>query len=305
MICIKNLQYIFILLCVFVVAQLCQPIYGDIGRIDKERVLNKKGYSTRTEDDIINIVNNANFFYKILALELLFERSKDKSMPVLINALEDDKIQVRRCAAHLLGELGNPSGYLQMKKDFDILTRDIYIHDEPNSIYQNSTEEYDRKRRRNLNQALNVARVLAELDDRCGYELAVINVFDGPSLSIRVEALLLLIEVAKTDLSILYSEGKDPILILSAIAAYEKNKNIYYILLNQVANNLSRDVALPILEIAKESIYQEAFPRHVATLQYQRVKDNKHRQEKKLTRVKIPDAIKESVLDSLKKTHNK
>ena len=83
-------------------------------------------------------------------LGLLAERDGEKAIPVLKKALADPSPKARWTAADMLGTLNDASGLEQMKKDL-------------------KTFSADGKR---LEHALEVAKVLAELGDISGYELA-------------------------------------------------------------------------------------------------------------------------------------
>jgi hypothetical protein len=222
---------------------------------NRAKQLQEQGYSTDTPEQIIEATKSENYFVRFIALELLVERTKENAIPTLKEALSDPRIEVRWRAAHLLGTLGDKSGLEQMQQDLMEFAPNngAPVSHDPNVTDPNEIKEQEDKRNLRLYYALRAAKVLAELDDRRGYELAVRMALGGAWEAQRQEAIHVLVEIAKVDESILETEGKAPASVLCAMAASEKDERVIYLLTNQVRQNLSNDIAIQILEITKNS----------------------------------------------------
>jgi pimeloyl-ACP methyl ester carboxylesterase len=172
-------------------------------------------------------------------LGLLAERDGKKAIPVLKKALADTNPKVRWAAADMLGTLNDASGLEQMKKDFKTFSAD----------------------RRHLEHALEVAKVLAELGDISGYELAADSTANGATPGQRWRAAVVLAHIANTDKTTLQAAGMDPIAALKTMAAEEKHEGVFFVFVDQVHKILKdRTDMIDIFAIAKESKHHTEAP---------------------------------------------
>jgi len=166
------------------------------------------------------------------SLGLLAERKGEEAIPALKKALQDPNPKVRWAAADMLGTLDDKSGLKQMKKDLETF----------------SSDEED------LEHALEVAKVLAELDDNSGYELAADLAANGTTHGLRWRAAVVLAHIANTDKATLKAAGMDPIAVLKTMAAEEKHEGVFFVFVDQVHKILrDRTDMIDIFSIAKES----------------------------------------------------
>jgi len=245
--------------------------------IDLAQELQKHGYPSDTPEQIIEATKSESYYVRHIALELLTQRTGKEAIPTLKKALNDPRVEVRERAAHWLGTLGDKSGLEQMRKDLKELAPDngAPLPPDPNVKDPNEIKEREGKRNLRLYNAIRVARVLAELGDRRGYELAARLALRGQWRQQRFEAIVVLVEIAKTDKAILEAEGIDPISVLCVMAQFEKHTTVFQTLTNLVARNLDDDVAIQILEIAKNSPNQSEEARRIAQIHLNTVKARK------------------------------
>ena len=172
-------------------------------------------------------------------LGLLAERDGKKAIPVLKKALADTNPKVRWTAADMLGTLNDASGLEQMKKDLKTFSAD----------------------RKHLEHALEVAKVLAELGDISGYELAADSSANGTTPGQRWRAAVVLAHIANTDKTTLQAVGMDPIAALKTMAAEEKHEGVFFVFVDQVHKILKdRTDMIDIFAIAKESKHHTEAP---------------------------------------------
>jgi len=250
---------------------------------DRAKQLQEYGYSTDTPEQIIEATKSEGYFVRIIALELLTQRTGREAIPTLKEALNDARIEVRSRAAHWLGTLGDKSGLEQMRKDLKELApkNGAPFPPDPNVTDPNEIKKREGKRNLRLYNGLLAAKVLAELGDRSGYELAARMALEGSWRWQRYEAIFTLIEIAKAGETALRAEGLDPVLILCVVAESEKDKHVIYLLTNQVRINLDDDAAIRILEIAKDSANLSEEARRVAQLHLDMVRGRKKAAEDK------------------------
>ncbi len=242
---------------------------------DRAKQLQARGYPTETTEQIIEATQSESYFVRFIALELLTERIRKEAIPTLKKALNDPKPRVRWTAAHLLGTLGDKSGLEQMRRDLTQLTnKGAPVPADP-SLTEEQNKERDRKRNYHLLDAINVANVLAELEDYSGYALAARMAIEGPLEWQRWRAVIVLVEIAKADKAKLQKDGLDPVFVLKAVAGSEKVDGISHVLTNVVEKELDDDTAIEILEIAKNSTKLSEGARRVAQIQLDKVKARK------------------------------
>jgi hypothetical protein len=131
----------------------------------------------------------------------------------------------------------------------------------------NTTEEI-RKRGENgrnaaLYDALEVAKVLSELGDPRGYELAATAAFEGAWELHRAQAVRVLAEIAKTEKEVLEKNHMEPLVVLRAVADSEKSSYVFSALLSS-ACKLPHDDAISVLARAQRSAYQPEEKRKLA-----------------------------------------
>jgi len=204
--------------CMLIVLLLALMTPSAKGRLlppDRAKQLQKKGYPTDTVEQIIEATKSESYYVRNIALELLTQRAGKQAIPTLKEALNDERIEVRWRAAHWLGTLGDKSGLEQMRQDLKELAPHDGVPPPPDPNVTDPCEIKQREGKRNLHiyYALDVARVLAELGDRQGYELAARMALAGPWVAQRYRAVSALVEMAKTDKAILQAEGIDPVLM--------------------------------------------------------------------------------------------
>jgi len=250
---------------------------------DRAKQLQGYGYSTDTPEQIIEATKSEGYFVRKIALELLTQRIGKEAIPTLKEALNDARIEVRSRAAHWLGTLGDKSGLERMKQDLkEFAPNDgVPVPPDPNVTDPNEIKKREGKRNLRLYNGLLAAKVLAELGDRRGYELAARMAFEGSWRWQRYEAIFTLIEIAKAGETALRAERLDPVFILCAVAESEKDNHVIYLLTNQVRKNLDDDAAIRILEIAKNSPNLSEKARRVAQLHLDMVRGRKKAAEDK------------------------
>jgi hypothetical protein len=223
-----------------------------------ERILLENKFSVDTPEQLLEATKSESYFLRYVALHLLTDRMGDKAIPMLRQALADAHVRVRWTAAHLLSSLGEKTGLEQMKLDFAEL---VPRNGAPKPIDPNITSDpqsmtrWQRDRLYRIRRALEVGKVLAELGDRRGYELAAMTVLEDPLAANRLRAVKVLAEIAKTEESVLAAEGKDPAFVLSSVAESEKGRTVFIEVVIS-ATRLGGRIGLPILEKAKDNPYQ-------------------------------------------------
>ena len=198
-------------------------------------------------------IEKSGYYLVIKADDKEFEKEQIKE------ALNDEHLQVRLTAAHLLGTMNDKSGLERMQLDFMKLVpgngasepSDPNITTDPKEL-----EKWNRNRLYRISKSLEVAEVLAELGDRRGYELACKVGLNESLAAIRSRAVNVLGEIAKTKPAILAAEGKDPVLALSQRAKVEKRITVFKKIV-MVAKELRGEKGLQILEQARRSPHQE------------------------------------------------
>lgn len=173
------------------------------------------------------------------SLGLLAERDGGKAIPVLRKSLADPNSKVRLAAADMLVTLKDDSGLDPMRKDLRTFS----------------------SREDKLEHALEVARILGQMEDISGYELAARLATDGLDSGHRWRAAVVLAHLANVDQSKLKSAGIDPVGVLKAMAADEKDEGVFFVLVNQVHKILrNRSDMIDIFAVAKASKYHSDPP---------------------------------------------
>ncbi len=224
---------------------------------DLEKSIKEAGYSTDTLEQMIEATKDQRLFTRIIAVNLLAQKAGKQAVPRLKECLDDPELRVRWAAAHCLGDLGDKSGLEQMRKDFKLLAPNNgapFVPD-PDITDPDAIESLRRKRMWRLMDALDVARVLAELGDRRGYHLAAKIALEEHSFK-NYKPISVLAEVVKTDNATLKSEGLDPVFVLKAIAESETDEGVSNVILNYAANKLPEDIGIEILEAMMNSPIQ-------------------------------------------------
>jgi len=218
--------------------------------------LKQDGYSTDTPEQLIEATKSKSYYIRYAALNLLTEQIGKDAIPVLKQFLNDPHITVRWQTAHLLGTLGDKSGLGQMQKDFEELSAKgiAPLPTDPN-MDPDTRERIENERKIALYDALEVAKVLAELGDRQGYKLATKAATESTWEPHRDKAIYVLAEIAKADPNILSEEGRDPVSILCTMAESEKSPYIFSKITYSAAK-LPYDKAMRILDKAKISPHQ-------------------------------------------------
>lgn len=271
----KKINFLGCMLIVFLLASMTLISKGStISRPDNKAILEHYGYSTNTPEQIIEATKSENYVVRLTALELLTQRIGTGAIPTLKGALSDPEFEVRWRAAHLLGTLDDKGGLERMRQDLKEFAPNngAPVPSDPNVVDPNEIKEREGKRNLRLYNALRAAKVLAELGDRRGYELAARMALEGPWVLHRYEAIFTLIEIAKAGRTVLRAEWLDPVFFLCAVAESEKDKYVIYLLTNQVRKNLDDDAAIRILEIAKDSDNLSEEARSVARSHLNKIK---------------------------------
>jgi hypothetical protein len=241
--------------------------------LNLDEYIQKSGHPTDTLEQMIESLKDQNFFTRIIAVNLLAQKAGKQAIPTLKKCLDDPQLRVRWAAAHCLGTLGDKSGLEQMQKDFEKLTPDkgaSFVPD-PNIKDSEEIKTLQSKRMWRLIDALDVARVLAELGDRRGYNLASKVALEEHSLGIYVP-ISVLAEIAKTDKATLKSEGLDPVFVLKAIAESETDEGVAAVILNYATNKLPKDIGVEILEVMVNSKVQSEQKRFYAKVYLDKIK---------------------------------
>lgn len=268
----KSSRYISILLLLVL---MISTIEGSLFQhLDIEKLLREElGIYTDTTEQILQATKSENYFVRLCALGLLKDRIGTKAVPTLKESLDDQRMEVRWRAAHLLGTLDDKSGLERMRQDLMEFAPDngVPVPLDPNVTDPNEIKEIEGKRNLRLSYALDAATVLAELGDRRGYELAVRMAFEGAWAVQRKKVVQVLVEIAKCDEKILAAEGKDPVIVLCAMAESEKNRTVFRKLTSSV-EELRGDIAARVLEKAISSPHQSELMRNVAKRRLERVR---------------------------------
>ena len=172
-------------------------------------------------------------------LGLLAERDGAEAIPVLKKSLVDPDPKVRWAAADMLATLKDASGLDMMIKDL--------------RAFSSQAEQ--------LEHSLEVARVLAQLGDISGYELAADLAANGTTHGQRWRAAVVLAHLANLDDTTVTSEGFDPLGVLKTMAADEEHKGVFFVFIDQLHKILQdrRDM-IDIFAIAKDSNYHSEPP---------------------------------------------
>ena len=233
------------------------------------------GFSTDTPEKIIEAANSDAYVVRHMALRLLAYHAGEKAVPELKRALSDKHVKVRRIAAHLLGKFGDKSGLERMRLDFKELVprngalqpADPNITKEPDAL-----KEWERDRRYRIRHALEAAKVMAELGDRTGYDLAAKEAFRSIRPSSRMRAVWVLKEIAKkTDEAVLSAEGKDPVGVLCEVVSSEKEHRVWRDAVN-CGLVLGGSKGLRILEKAKDCPHQTEAKLELVRRSFKRMK---------------------------------
>jgi|GEM_PF-600104 pimeloyl-ACP methyl ester carboxylesterase len=172
-------------------------------------------------------------------LGLLAEREGAKAIPVLKKSLDDSDSQVRLAAADMLITLMDDGGLEPMRKDLKAFAS------------QNGQLEH----------ALEVARVLALMEDISGYKLAADLATNGATHGQRWRAAVVLAHLANIDDTTRQSAGIDPVSVLKVMAAEEKHEGVFFVLVDQVHKILkNRADMIDIFAVAKESKFHSEPP---------------------------------------------
>ena len=167
-------------------------------------------------------------------LGLIAEGEGAEAIPVLKKSLANSDAQVRLAAADMLSTLNDTSGLDPMMKDFKAFS----------------------SQKGQLEHALEVARVLAQLKEISGYQLAADLAINGSTHGQRWRAAVVLAHLANIDDTALQSAGIDPVSVLKAMAAKEQHEGVFFVLVDQVHKILQKRAdMIDIFAIAKASKY--------------------------------------------------
>ena len=208
------------------------------------------------------------------------ERTGEDAIPTLKTFLADPHMRVRARSAHLLGTLGDKSGIDQMRRDLKEASppSGVSPSSDPNGPNATPNAHKAGDRDRYLWNALLVARVLAELGDYSGYELAARAALESPQGAVRTDAIFVLVETAKADKQTLSEQGIDPVSVLGEVAMSEPRGVAFGVLVSTV-QTLPPERAIPILEKAGSNPHQSDGDRRIVEMGLARVK-NKSRSRK-------------------------
>jgi len=183
---------------------------------------------------------NDTFDYHIHgSLGLLAEREGVESIPALKESLSNTDAVVRLAASNMLTTLKDDSGLEPMRKDFRVFS----------------------SQKDQLQHALEVARVLAQMNDISGYELAADLALSGATHGHRWRAAVVLAHLANIDEATQKSAGIDPVGVLKVTATEEKHEGVFFVLVDQVHKILqNRADMIDIFAVAKESKYHSEPP---------------------------------------------
>jgi HEAT repeat protein len=271
----KKINFLRCILIIFLLASITSIVESTtISTPDKKAILEHYGYSTNSPEQIIEATKSENYVVRLTALETLTQRTGGEAIPILKESLSDPEFEVRWRAAHFLGTLDDKGGLERMRQDLKKFAPNngAPVPSDPNVVDPNEIKEQEGKRNLRLYNALRAAKVLAELGDRRGFELAAGMALEGPWVLHRYEAIFTLIEIAKADESVLQAEWLCPVFFLCAVAETEKNEHVIYLLTNQVQKNLDDGSAIQILEIAKDSSNISEKARSVVRSHFDKVK---------------------------------
>ena len=232
--------------------------------IDKKRALEARGYHSNTTEQIIEATKSDSYYVRKMALELLTERIGIDAIGKLKAALDDSALLVRCTAAHLLATFGDRSGLAQMQRDFVELAPELeqaMINDP--SFNKDWANIKVRNKTFSIEDGLEVSKVLAELGDPSGYELAE-TALKGFSRGLRLRAINILVEIAKTQEAGCSVRVLDPISILTKVAASEKEEDVILALFNLTTMRLKSSTAARVLEAAMNAPDQTEHVRQVA-----------------------------------------
>jgi len=252
----KSSRYISILLLLVLMISTIEG--SSFKPLDIEKLLREElGIYTDTTEQILQATKNEGYFVRYCALELLKDRIGTKAIPTLKEALDDQRMEVRWRAAHLLGTLDDKSGLERMRQDLMEFAPNngALVPLDPNVTDPNEIKEIESKRNLRLSYALDAATVLAELGDRRGYELAVRMALEGALAVQRKKAVQVLVEIAKGDEKILAKKDR---------TVFRK--------LTRSAEELRGDLAVKVLEKAINSRHQSELMRNVAKIRLERVR---------------------------------
>ena len=199
---------------------------GDIVLPSPEQRLKDRGYPCETIEGIHAALESPDYSVRRLAVDLLVKRQGQAAIGKLGQLLNDVHIQVRATAASLLGKLSNDTGLLPMRRDLQQLM--------PSRIAHYDQSLLERIGDANVADAMDVARVLAELGDPRGYKLAGLTALKGRLEAQRYRAVHVLVEIADLDQDLLTSQALDPLRILEVMAADEESNVVLHQILTAI-----------------------------------------------------------------------
>jgi len=245
----RMLTGILVLLCA------AQAGYAAGGASYKARILRNKGYKTDTIEQIMSATKDRSYVVRSVALGLLVERQGKDAVPALKIGLEDKEPRVRCRAAEMLAKLGDRSGAERMRADLKTFAPDNGIPPPPPSKPLGRYKEFRRKAR--LSYALEAAKVLVELDDMSGFELAARTALESSYAHHRTKAVRALAAMARRDAAKLKVEGRDVPFVLTAVAESERSRGVFGTLVSELGR-MDGSVAAPVLQAAAKSPFQSA-----------------------------------------------
>ena len=178
---------------------------------------------------VMNDTFNHHFHGK---LGLLAECKGNTAIPELKKALNDTEPKTRWAAAEMLWYLKDASGLETMKNDFvNFASKDV-------------------------EHALEIAGLLAQLGDHSGYELSVASALKGEAPGQRWRACIALAHIANLKKVKLESAELDPVAVLKTMASEEKNEGVFFVFLEKMHRILNDpEDMIGIFAIAKQNIH--------------------------------------------------
>jgi HEAT repeat protein len=215
-------------------------------------MLRSLGEPADTPEDLEAALHSRFSPVRQFALLALSERRGESAVPTIRAYLGDENIDVRATAAGLLATFGDRSGLERMRGDFQSLLPPGGTPEEPGDPRELNLAH--------LQPALQVGRVLAELDDDRALTLAL-GALEHPLPVVRRYAVRVLGSIGRDGME--RENGRTAFEALIGLVAPEQNRNVQ-VSLSTAARNMEPRAAIRLFEALSESEHVPAWLRQTS-----------------------------------------
>lgn len=215
-------------------------------------VLGQAGFEVKDVKDVLPAITDERPWIRLAAIQYLGPKFGQAGVEGLKLGLEDEWLTARIAAARALTELGDPAGLERMIRDWDALVQDDDAGEPAQQI-------------KSVSEALNVGLVLAESGDARALHLAQNAAINGKLVSIRVHAMMVLVQGVKLAEQSRLESSVRPSEVLKQIALTERNHAVQRVLSAiVVTSRMDKATGVPILEALKSSPHASPAIREMA-----------------------------------------